>query len=154
MAAAIAAPAARAAVKTSAGRTSSDRSRPGPGCDQASRRNPKNSTVATSTWKVDSGCPPKKASATSAASPAPGSAAGRRTIRSDSSSSHGSSGNTFVRGQASQATKKVPNEKTRPASSAPPKRIPSARPSRNVPRAATHSFSAAITASDFQNGSA
>ena len=56
-------------------------------------------------------------------------------------------------GHASQTTKKVPNENTAPASSAPPKRMPSARPSRKVPNAATNSFSTAMTASDFQNGS-
>ena len=40
-----------------------------------------------------------------------------------------------------------------PASSAPPKRIPSARPSRNVPNAARNSFKAATNASESQNGS-
>ena len=42
---------------------------------------------------------------------------------------------------------------TMPASSAPPKRMPSARASRNVPNAARNSFSAAIHASESQNGS-
>ena len=42
--------------------------------------------------------------------------------------------------------------KTSPASSAPPKRMPSARASRNMPNAATHSLSTADQLSAVQNG--
>jgi hypothetical protein len=60
---------------------------------------------------------------------------------------------TLVSGQASQTTKNVPNANTVPATSAPPKRIPSSRPRNQAPRAPTNSLRAATTASDFQNGS-
>ena len=43
--------------------------------------------------------------------------------------------------------------KTTPASSAPPKRIPSALANRNIPNAATQSLSTAIQLSAVQNGS-
>ena len=56
-------------------------------------------------------------------------------------------------GYDSQVTILRLNAKTIPASSAPPKRMPSARPSRNVPKAATHSLSTAIQLSAVQNGS-
>ena len=58
----------------------------------------------------------------------------------------------LVSGHASQTTKNVPKAKTSPATSAPPKRIPSRRPSRNVPNEATNSLSSAITVSAFESG--
>ena len=149
--AASAAPKATAPTKASAGRTSAARSRPD-ARHAPITRNAKKHAVTTTTWNVVSGCPPKNASATSAASPAALSADGRRTSRSVKSSSQGSSGNVLVSGHASQTTKNVPKAKISPATSAPPKRIPSRRPSRKVPNEATNSLSSAITVSAFESG--
>ena len=113
----------------------------------------KKTAVVKRAWNVVSGWPPKKARATASARPAAGSGAGRRTRSSLSRSSHGISGKMLVSGHASQTTKKVPKAKTTPLGSAPPKRMPSARASRNAPKAATKSFNAAASARDFQNGS-
>jgi hypothetical protein len=70
-----------------------------------------------------------------------------------SSSTHGSHAQTLDSGHASQTTWKSPKPATSPASSEPPIRWPSARASRKVPNAGTHSFSAPISPSDHQNGS-
>ena len=70
-----------------------------------------------------------------------------------SSSTHGSHAQTLDSGHASHTTWKSPKPATSPASSAPAVFWPSARASRNVPNAGTHSFSAAISPSDHQNGS-
>ena len=45
------------------------------------------------------------------------------------------------------------NAKTSPAVSAPPKRMPSARPRRNIPNADTHTLSSAIHTSAEKYGS-
>lgn len=55
-------------------------------------------------------------------------------------------------GQDTQVTHQRLKPKTSPVRKAPPKRMPSAFPSRKAPSAATNSFRAAITASDFQKG--
>ena len=112
-----------------------------------------NRLAAARLWKLDSGWPPKNCSATTSASPATGVAPGLRTTASTASSSHGSHAHTLLSGHVSQTTKNSPNANTIPASSAPGKRIPSARASRCVPIAAQNSFSAATTPSDHQNGS-
>ncbi len=149
--AARATPSASAPAKASVGRTRSRRSRPP--CHQASRaRKANQQAVTTITWKLVSGWPPRNWMATTAASPATGSGPGLRITISVSSRMYGISGKTFVSGHGSHTTKKVPNAKTTPAKSAPPKRMPSTRASRNVPRAAMNSLSIAITASDFQSG--
>jgi hypothetical protein len=55
-------------------------------------------------------------------------------------------------GHDTQVTDQRLKPNTRPHISEPPKRIPSVRPSRNAPSAATNSLSAATTASESQNG--
>ena len=62
-------------------------------------------------------------------------------------------GKMFVSGHGEPDDEEGAEREHEPARSAPPKRMPSARASRNVPKAATNSLSTAITASDFQNGS-
>ena len=78
-----------------------------------------------SRWKFDSGWPPKNCSATTAASPATGSGPGARITRSVSSSSQGSSAQTFgLRPGDPDERSRGRSAKTSPASSAPPKRMP------------------------------
>jgi hypothetical protein len=105
------------------------------------------------TWKLDSGWPPKncRATTTARATAAPG--VGRRSTRSAVHRSHGRRAQTFVCGQATQTRKNRLKAKTTPASSAPPKRMPSARPSRYVPIAATKTLRAAARPSDHQKPS-
>ena len=117
------------------------------------RRAAKNSVVMAIAWNDDSGCPPKNVSATAAASPAPTSGPGRRMASSARISSQGMSGKMLVSGHASQITKNVPNAKTSPVSSAPPKRMPKSRPSWKAPKAPRKSLRAAINPSDHQKGS-
>jgi hypothetical protein len=69
-----------------------------------------------------------------------------------SSSSHGSQAHTFGSGHETQTRKYNENANTSPARSAPAKRIPSARPSRYVPNAATKTFSRQTIPSDHQKG--
>ena len=98
-----------------------------------------------STWKLDSGCPPKNCSATTSASPA--TAAPRLVAVRDhtSSISHGSHAHTLYSGHDSQDDEVQPEAETSsPASSAPRQaRIASARPSKNVPIARANTFTAA-----------
>src|SRR5262245_49607256 len=79
-------------------------------------------------------------------------ASGLRTTRSTATSSHGISAHTLDSGHANHVTIQNDSPNASPASSAPAKRIPSARASTNVPSAATNSFSAATTPSDHQYG--
>ena len=71
-------------------------------------RNAKNARSANIAWKLDSGCPPKNWSATSAARPAAGSGPGRRISSSAITSSHGTSAKMLESGHASQTMKNVP----------------------------------------------
>ena len=147
--AASAAPAASAPPKTSTRRATV----PAPWGRATATRRTQKSVANISTWKLDSGWPPKNCSATSTASPANGSGPGRRARRSASRQIQGRNAQTLTVGQATQLTIQRLKPNTVPASSAPPKRIPSARPSRNVPNAARNSFKAATNASESQNGS-
>jgi hypothetical protein len=60
---------------------------------------------------------------------------------------------TLMCGYDTQVTIHRLKPKTSPAVSAPAKRMPSARPRRNMPKADTQSFSTAIQLSAVQNGS-
>ena len=111
------------------------------------------SATTTSTWKLDDGWPPRNCSPTAAASPATGSGPGRRTHSSLSRHTHGRSTQTLPSVHDTQLTAHRLKPKTSPVSSAPAKRMRSARPSRKAPNAATKIFSTAVTASDFQKGS-
>jgi hypothetical protein len=105
------------------------------------------------TWKLEEGCPATNCSPTTAASPAKGSGPGRRTHSSLSRQSQGRYAHTLIVVHDTHVTDHMLKPKTIPASSAPPKRIPSVRPSRNAPSAATRSFSAAMGASESRKGS-
>ncbi len=87
------------------------------------------------------------------ASPANGSGPGRRTHSSASRHTQGSTAQTLMVVQETQVTDQRLNPNTSPHRNAPVGRRPNARASRNAPSAATNSFSAAITASESQNGS-
>ncbi len=115
-------------------------------------RHAKNTSVAASAWKLDSGWPPANWTATTAPRAATESGPGLRSTSSLVNNNHGSHANTLASGQASHTTKYIPNAKTQPATNAPPKRMPRARASRNVPNAAMNSLSAAMSASERQNG--
>ena len=108
--------------------------------------------MTSSRWKLDSGCPARNWRATTTASAAAGSGPGRRRRRSVASRSHGRSAQTPVCGHETQTTKNRLKAKTTPASRAPAKRCPSARASRNVPRAAAKTFRTATTPSDHAEG--
>ena len=81
-------------------------SRSGPGTRDSASSAKKLPTA--STWKLDSGCPPKYCSATIRASATIGSAPRRCTTWCTPSSSHGSHAHTLLSGHESHTTKNSP----------------------------------------------
>ncbi len=78
---------------------------------------------------------------------------GRRRHSSQKRQIHGTSVQTLPSVHDTHDTDHSPNPNASPQISAPPVRMPTARPSRKAPSAARNTLSMAATASDFQNGS-
>ena len=124
------------ATRCQAGREPPDRTQPRPARARARARSAPKRPRPRATWKLDSGWPPKNCSATTSASAATGRAPGPPDDAVDSQQQPRHQ-RPDARQRPRQPDDQVqPEPKTSPASSAPAKRMPSARASRSVPNAA------------------
>ena len=108
-------------------------------------RSARNAAVASSAWKLDSGCPPRNCSAGHRGQAAPASRSGlsHEPVGQQQHPRHQRPDAHVRIGDPGDHPEAERRRRARRAAR-PPKRMPSARPSRNMPNAATHSLSTAI----------